>query len=775
MGVQMTLSKRSRWLLASAITSSLISGAMPAIGQPSQNAATNQVAQASQGTQTNQSAQSDQDAQAGQDGTKLETITVSGVRGFSSDVTQVGSFRGAKIVDTPMTVSVLPRDLLDSQQALNLNDSLRNVAGVNNSQTSTVVTSGQSVRGIALDNRNGYRLDGGLPIINLLDMPTEDKERVELLKGASALYYGFASPAGVVNLTMKRPTSDPLLDVTTFGNMYGALGGAVDFGSTLQDGKFGYRINGVYTGVNPGIQHTTGNRSLIAAALDYHPIQSIVMQLDLEHIYKSQPEPGVFQYATAKVPALTPTIANPYPSLPNIPDIHTLDPRTNWAPTWAQYRAEEYNVFSHNTWAINDWLSLSVDAGVSRLARTRDFTTITPTNLTTGQGVLNYQFSTAQDENRNLRAELAGTYDTFGLIHNFSVGWSDNIRDTFQVSAPLENNSTAAANFISPTDLPREAPPVLSGPTNRVDDMGTYFFDRVQYTDYFEVLGGVRLGNYHENTVKPTQVQTFHAAPVTTAGSVVLKPLGDDDLSVYASYIEALQTTAAAPPTAANPSFQPPPTPSFEHEVGIKYVPWTGLLLQVAGFNIGQGNAVIDSNNVYGLNGRNRFQGVEGSLTGAITDDLSVSLSAMTLQATVVSGTPTCGPGTVEGTLNGSCKTFTPTLVGNKVDNTAKAYASAFVEYKLGGLFNDLEGLAVNAGLYYVGARYVDPLNEARIGDYTLLDLGASYSTDAFAYPMTFRINARNVGDRRYWAATSSNLLAEGQPADVEFSIQAHL
>ena len=69
----------------------------------------------------------------------------------------------------------------------------------------------------------------------------------------------------------------------------------------------------------------------------------------------------------------------------------------------------------------------------------------------------------------------------------------------------------------------------------------------------------------------------------------------------------------------------------------------------------------------------------------------------------------------------------------------------------------------------------LNPLNEARISDYTLFDLGASYSTNAFEYPLTFRINARNVGNRRYWAATDSNLLAAGQPADVEFSLETHL
>src|SRR5882724_4656920 len=135
----------------------------------------------------------------------LEEVTVQGVRGFGSSVSQVGSFRGAQIIDVPATVNVLPRDLLDAQGVQGLNDVLKNISGSTTAQTSPVVTSNQTIRGIALDNRNGFRLDGSLPFINLIELPMEDKERVEVLKGASGLYYGFASPAGVINMTMKRP------------------------------------------------------------------------------------------------------------------------------------------------------------------------------------------------------------------------------------------------------------------------------------------------------------------------------------------------------------------------------------------------------------------------------------------------------------------------------------------------------------------------------------------------------------------------------------------
>jgi len=755
--------------------------------QTTQNKPTAQNALAAQDTQTKQVAQNTQTAEITTDNLQLETVTVTGVKGFGTDVTLVGSFRGAKLVDTPMTVQVLPHDLLVSQQALNLNDALRNIAGVDNSQTSTVVTSGQSVRGIPLDNRNAYRMDGSLPVINLMDMPTEDKERVELMKGASALYYGFASPAGVVNLTMKRPTQDSMIDADVFGNEYGALGSHVDVGGTT-DGGFGYRVNALYTGVNPGIKGTVGTRSLLSGAFDYSPIQSVTMQLDLEYLFKSMPEPTIFRFST--VP--TPTLATPYPAI-TLPNIHAIDPKNNPGPYWTQYRADEENALSHNVWNITDAWALTADYGDSRFARNRIFSTIQPINVTTGTGTEQFAYSIQQSENRNARLQLDGKVATWLLVHNLSAGWSDNIRDTYSVTAPttacaggvytvtcqtgITSVNGVTVNYLNPTFAPlvtRQATPTFTGPTTRVDDMGYYLFDRIEATDYIEALGGIRFGNYHEGNVKPVEAQTFHAAPTSKAGSLVIKPLGDDELSLYGSYIEALETTAAAPVTANNFGFQPPPTPSFEREAGVKYQPWKGLLAQVSYFNIGRGNAVVDSNNNYGLNGRSKFDGVETSVTGDVTDDLSVVVSGMVLMAKVVSGTATCGPGATVGTLGGSCKVFTPTMIGLNVDNTAKSYGSVFAQYKLGGLFNELEGVAVNGGLYYVGARYINPLNEARITDYTLFDLGASYATDAFAYPLTFRVNARNVGNRRYWAATDSNLLAAGQPADVEFSLETH-
>src|SRR5262245_52810080 len=248
----------------------------------------------------------------------LEEIVVTADRAgsYSADFVQAGSFRGARQLDTPLTVNVIPSAVIQSQQAQSLLDALRNTAGVSPSQVTTTVYSNIAIRGINVENRGNYRLNGVLPIVNLIDLPLEDKDRVEVLKGASALYYGFTTPSGIVNLTMKRPTQDPYIATTLFGNQHGSLLGHVDASSTW--GRLGARLNAVYGSVDSGIDETRGDRSLLAAALDYKPSDSVTVSLDAEHIRKRVNEPGVFRYV--RLPPPTPTDLYPALQLPPLLD-----------------------------------------------------------------------------------------------------------------------------------------------------------------------------------------------------------------------------------------------------------------------------------------------------------------------------------------------------------------------------------------------------------------------------------------------------------------------
>jgi iron complex outermembrane receptor protein len=701
----------------------------------------------------------------------LEEIVVSADRknSYSADLVQAGSFRGARQLDTPLTVNVIPEALIQSQQAQGLLDALRNTAGISPSQISTVTYSNIAIRGINVENRGNYRLNGILPIVNLVDLPLEDKDRVETLKGASALYYGFTAPAGIVNLTMKRPTPDPYLAATLFGNERGAVDAALDAGNTW--GLFGARVNAVYGSVDTGIDHTHGERSLFAAALDFKPMDNVALTLDAEHILKRVNEPGVFRYV--KTPPPTPT--NLYPAL-ELPPL--LDPSVNFGPDWAENRAEERNVLVGMTWTISPAWAFAVSYGDSHIVRDRrnnsiDLDSYGPT--TNGNGTLTIDLQPgATFENSNYRAEIAGAFDLGFTKHQLLVGASRNVREGFtsaRVSATCPGAAPTAPrvpcrqNVFNPVAIPETAFPVPRGTNARIDDSGYYVFDRVEMSSKVQLLVGVRNVDYIETNLDTAAV-TFHDDPTSVSYGVIVKPWSW--LSVYGTYIEGLESTPAAPMTAANAGATVGATDSTQHEVGVKVELRPGLLFQGAYFNIERGSAFVNGANVYVLDGRARHRGTELNLTGEVTRNWSLYATAQLIDAKQISGADTV---ITTNPITGAV-TVVPTVVGRKIENTPEQTFSVATEYRFTAR---LSGFSVNAGAYYLSSRAVNAFNQAFIPGYTLFDLGVAYTGSFGGRDTTFRLTSQNVADKKYFAATGTSVIAQGQPRLVKFSVTTRL
>ncbi|MFA6116837.1 MAG: TonB-dependent siderophore receptor [Sphingomonas sp.] len=717
-------------------------------------------------------------AQPASDGPQLEDIVVTADR-TGTEAVQVGSFRGAKQLDTPLTISVIPRAVLDTQQAISLLDALRNTAGVTTSQTSPTVYNNLAIRGIDVENRGNYRLNGTLPIINLTDMPLEDKERVEALKGASALYYGFTTPSGIINLTMKRPTAAPYFAANVFGNSHGAVGGHIDVGGTT--GIFGYRLNAVYAQPDSGIDNTRGIRTVIAGAFDIKPTDTITIQLDGEHLFKRVNEPGIYRFILT--PAIT--AGNLYPAI-KIPALQ--DPSTNFGPDWASNRTEETNLLGKVIWKFSPAWEFVASAGMSQLQRARHFNTLDPNNPNTnaangplGEYPLSISYQPlAKYNNENYRAEVTGTFSTGPFVHEILIGASQNTRANRSSASTAETcfysstgtllgggfpttpvpagatRQTCRQSITAPHAIPQLGEPLntLNNPT-QITDIGYFVFDRIKLGDWLQVLGGVRKSNYSEKRLD-TGVKTFKAKPTSLSGGVVVKPISS--VSVYGTYIEGLESTPGAPLTSNNPNVQLGPSQSTQYEGGVKWEPKRGLLFQAAYFNIQRDSAVVNGANFYVKDGRQTFKGVELSLTGNLTQDLSIYASALFLDAKYTSGAPT----------NLTSTPISPTLVGRRVENTPKTTWSVAGEYRLTPV---LPGLAISAAAYYVGNRAINPTNQGFIDGYTLFDLGGSYTTEIDGHKLTFRINGENIGGKRYWASTAGLLLAQGAPSTIKFSI----
>ena len=129
-----------------------------------------------------------------------------------------------------MTKAVVSGKALEEASQEGYAEAVRNVAGVAPANSKGSPNDSIYIRGIKLNLFSNYRLNGGLPIAGVITVPNEDKERVEALKGANALMFGVASPAGIINLVTKRALDNDVNTLGLAGNAFGQYGATFDLG-----------------------------------------------------------------------------------------------------------------------------------------------------------------------------------------------------------------------------------------------------------------------------------------------------------------------------------------------------------------------------------------------------------------------------------------------------------------------------------------------------------------------------------------------------------------
>src|SRR5262245_29965323 len=455
---------------------------------------------------------------------RLEPIIVTAerVNGFRALTTQVGAFRDSDILDVPQTINVIPRALLDVQEAQSLYDALKNTAGVTRLQTNGTVADNLAIRGIPVENRTNYRLNGGLPVNNLLDMPLENKERVEVLKGSSALYYGFTSPAGSVNMVTKRARPEPVTSFALSGNQFGQYGVHADIGRQLGDrNELGVRGNFAADELRNGIDGFSGSRQLAALALDWRASQALSFRFDVEAVERS-----VVEQASVGLNAPVNNVI----ALPSVPD-----PTNLISGTWARTEGDIVNFQGRGDYYLTpDW-AVMVEIGRAETNRTRRASSqLVNYDVVTGQGTLRVSLTRGQSYvNEHGRSELSGRFLTAFLDHQLTFGYMENRRHQ---NGPSQQVVNLPQNLYDPVVL---AEPILTQPLTlspqQITDKGLYVFDRIGIGEHWQVQLGLRQTDYTNVSVG----SVYAVKSTTPAYGLIWKPRRDT--SVYASYIEGLE------------------------------------------------------------------------------------------------------------------------------------------------------------------------------------------------------------------------------------------
>ena len=169
----------------------------------------------------------------------LDEVAVYGQKRTTIYATRVN----APLEQTPLSVNIVPQEVLQQQQAISLEDALINVSGVSKFG-SYGLSDNINIRGFDIGLSGGaenYRVNG-----LMLRTPFSDYvEEVQVLKGPASILYGDVEPGGIVNFVTKKPLGYNHASLEFKLGEYGLYRPSVDLGGKLAD-NVSYRLNTVF-------------------------------------------------------------------------------------------------------------------------------------------------------------------------------------------------------------------------------------------------------------------------------------------------------------------------------------------------------------------------------------------------------------------------------------------------------------------------------------------------------------------------------------------------
>lgn len=214
----------------------------------------------------------------------------------------------AKALDTPQTVTVVSRGVIEAQNLLSLRDILSTVPGITFGAGEGGGGFGDSI------NLRGYSANNDLTVDGVRDSAQYSRsdpfnlEQLEVTNGANSVYSGAGSVGGTINLVSKRPGRRDSTIVSGGVGTDGYLRGTVDANMVVSDG-IAVRLNAMaHKNDAPGRDVETFERWGIAPSITVGlngPTQFTALYFHQED--KNTPQYGVPFYNGRPLPGVDPS------------------------------------------------------------------------------------------------------------------------------------------------------------------------------------------------------------------------------------------------------------------------------------------------------------------------------------------------------------------------------------------------------------------------------------------------------------------------------------
>ena len=658
-----------------------------------------------------------------------ESVVVIG-RGLGSSA--MAGFGDVPLARSPLQIGVYGQGPIADLGLTQLGGLTRVDASVGDAYNAEGYWSSLAVRGYGLDNRYNLRRDG-LPINGETAIALGNKERFELIKGTSGIQSGTSSPAGLLNLVVKRPGADRRV-VTVEAREPGSALLALDIGQRLGD-DVAVRINASHERLDPPVRNTRGERSLLALAADWRLTPDALLQFEMETSHQRQPSVAGYSLLGDRVPS--PREIDPRRNLNDQPwrqpvifdgDTASLRWQQQLSPHWRlTLHGMRQRLVNQDRTAFPYGVYDPVTFDCSYCDR------FAP------DGTFTYWEYISDNERRITDAWqvlLAGRLETGPVKHGIEAGvLGSRHRGRFQDQVfDIAGTGRIDGSLVTPPSAG-----FVDTNTHR-DERSTEWFarDAMAFGETWQLWAGLRTTQLQRSTVRtspdsdgslrPTDFERTETTPWLALAAQI-----DPKTLVYASWGKGLETDVAPNRARYLNASESIALRSRQTELGIKHGT-EAVEASLTLFTIDRdqsadfGACGAPGTCTRSLDGAARHRGIEASWIGQF-GAWGWSLSAMGLDAE--------RRGSAQAGVNGA----RPVNVSRATLRAATEWRAPFVP-----------GLALQARLSAEGDRTVLPNDESlRIPGWSTLDLTARWQHAAWGTAWTWRLGVDNATDRRAW------------------------
>lgn len=656
------------------------------------------------------------------------------VQGYHATRSASATRTDTAIHETPQSISVVSKDVVEDLGATRLQDALDYAGGVgraNNFGGQGLTTF--TVRGFTTGEfyRNGFPINRGYP--NMPDANTI--ERLEVLRGPATMLYGRGDPGGTFNVVSKQPLAERTVTLGSQLNDQGMKRGTLDASGPLdEEGRLAYRLNVVGEGGDTFRDHVETERYGVTPVITWQATDDTKVTFEGDFMRNNHPlDRGLTRF-------------------PNQRGTPSRD--TFWGDKDAGKLHNDNNMaqlrFEHalsDNWTLGggfQWLDGSLKGNAIEANG--------PGSLGADGRTLqrNFNYRKLEWTDKDYQLNLTGHFSTGGFDHTLLTGIE---YEDYDYKSIIQRSSAAAGTY--PIDIfdpvygqPR--PALTRTPTHDKENLKTYAAfvqDQVALTERLKVLAGARFERFEHD------YQNYVGKSWQAADNAVTPRVGviydlTDTVAVYADAARSFKPNTGA--SREGGGFAPEKGKSYE--MGIK---WEALDRQLsvdaAIYQIEKKNVLTTDpvDNTFSVAaGQVRSRGFDLNVAGNLTPEWRVIGGYAYVDAEV----------TRDNTLRS----------GTRLMNIPRNSFSLLNVYE----FQDgaLKGLGLGVGGKYVDQRAGQTANTAFSMDaYTVVDLLGYYKVNEH---VRLNLDVKNLFNREYEEGAFGNIYAyPGAPRTVQVGI----